>query len=68
MKDYLGIQGRFRHLKPEDLEYIEGRIQTNFEKLRAKARMTADEEEASPKASEQKPRTVKKKATRSKKK
>jgi len=68
MKEYLGIQGRFRHLKPEDLEYIEGRIHTNFEKLRAKARMTADQEEARPKASKQKPQKVKKKATRSKKK
>ncbi len=67
MKEYLSIQGRFRHLKPEDLEYIEGRIQTNFEKLRAKARMTAEEEEPSRKASQPKKAKKTKKAARSKK-
>jgi pyruvate ferredoxin oxidoreductase beta subunit len=66
MKDYLGIQGRFRHLKSEDLEYIEGRVQTNFEKLRAKARMTAEDDKASRKASKQKPKKGKT-AARSKK-
>ena len=43
IKEYLDLQGRFRHLKPEDLEYIENRVHANFEKLRAKARMTAQE-------------------------
>jgi pyruvate ferredoxin oxidoreductase beta subunit len=66
MKEYLGIQGRFRHLKPEDLEYIEDRIHTNFEKLRAKARMTAGDDKASRKASKQKPKKGKT-AARSKK-
>ena len=63
MKEYLGLQGRFRHLKPEDLEYIENRIHTNFDKLRAKARMTAEEDKA---ASKQKPKKSKT-AARSKK-
>jgi len=66
MKEYLGIQGRFRHLKPEDLEYIENRIHTNFEKLRAKVRMTAEDDKASRKASKQKPKKGKT-AARSKK-
>jgi pyruvate ferredoxin oxidoreductase beta subunit len=67
MKDYLGIQGRFRHLRPDDLEYIQERILANYEKLRAKARMTAEEPKGSPKASAKKPRKGKK-AARSKKK
>ncbi|MGW8322700.1 MAG: pyruvate synthase subunit PorB [Thermodesulfobacteriota bacterium] len=66
MKEYLGLQGRFRHLKPEDLEYIEDRIRTNFEKLRAKVRMTAEDDKASRKASKQKPKKGKT-AARSKK-
>ncbi len=66
MKEYLGLQGRFRHLKPEDLEYIENRIHTNFEKLRAKVRMTAELDKESRKATKQGPKTGKK-AARSKK-
>jgi pyruvate ferredoxin oxidoreductase beta subunit len=66
MKEYLELQGRFRHLKPEDLEYIENRVHANFEKLRAKARMTAGEDKASPKASKEKPKKGKA-APRSKK-
>ena len=66
MKEYLGLQGRFRHLKPEDLEYIEDRIRTNFEKLRAKVRMTAEDDKASRRASKQKPKKGKR-AARSKK-
>jgi len=66
IKEYLGLQGRFRHLKPEDLEYIEDRIHTNFEKLRAKVRMTAEGDKASRKATKQKPKKGKT-AARSKK-
>jgi len=66
IKEYLGLQGRFRHLKPEDLEYIEDRIHTNFEKLRAKVRMTAEDDKASRKATKQKPKKGKT-AARSKK-
>ncbi len=67
LKDYLGIQGRFRHLKPEDLEYIEERVQANFEKLRGKARMTAREDRKDrKKTGRPRPRQVKK-AARSKK-
>ena len=43
IRDYLKIQGRFRHLmknEPE-LAYIEKRVHKNFEKLRAKVKMTA---------------------------
>jgi pyruvate ferredoxin oxidoreductase beta subunit len=60
LKEYLGIQGRFRHLKEEDLDYIEEKIHANFEKLRAKARMTAEEDDPGRKAAEPAPKKVKK--------
>ena len=42
MKEYLKLQGRFRHLKEEDIAYIEKRSLTNLKRLRAKAAMTQD--------------------------
>ncbi len=66
IEDYLKLQGRFRHLKPEDMAYIEQRVSRNFERLRLKARLTAAEEEETAQAS--KPASKKaKKAARSKK-
>jgi pyruvate ferredoxin oxidoreductase beta subunit len=43
IRDYLKIQGRFRHLmkNEQELGYIEKRVHKNFEKLRAKVKMTA---------------------------
>jgi len=43
IKEYLGIQGRFRHLmkNPEQLAYIQERVRRHFEKLRARVKMTA---------------------------
>ena len=43
IQEYLQIQGRFRHLMklPEQLAYIQERVRGHFEKLRARARMTA---------------------------
>ncbi|MEW6439977.1 MAG: pyruvate synthase subunit PorB [bacterium] len=40
MKEYLRLQGRFRHMKEEDVRYVEQRVREGFEKLRAKVRMT----------------------------
>ena len=56
VKDYLGIQGRFRHLTPDDLEYIEDRVHCTFDKLRAKARFTAEQERTAQEASRRKPK------------
>jgi len=44
IQEYLKIQGRFRHMmkNEEGMAYIEKRIHDNFDKLRAKAKMTAE--------------------------
>ena len=39
-KEYLRLQGRFRHLTDDDMAYIEKRAGENFEMLRAKVRLT----------------------------
>ncbi len=39
IKEYLKLQGRFRHLEADDIEYIEKRSLANFERLRAKVRL-----------------------------
>lgn len=39
--EYLKLQGRFRHLREDDIAYIEQRARENFERLRAKCRLTA---------------------------
>jgi len=41
IKDYLRLQGRFRHLSDEDVKSIEKRVHENFEKLRKKVSLTA---------------------------
>jgi pyruvate ferredoxin oxidoreductase beta subunit len=68
LKDYLGIQGRFRHLKQDDLEYIEKRVHANLERLRAKARMTAEEDTDRREASKAAPKKGRKDGVRAKKK
>jgi len=37
--DYLKLQGRFRHLTPEDIDKIQKRVVEEYEKLKAKARL-----------------------------
>ena len=34
IRDYLKMQGRFKHLKEEDIKYIEENVKKNFEKLK----------------------------------
>jgi pyruvate ferredoxin oxidoreductase beta subunit len=41
IKEYLGLQGRFRHLTDEDIERIEKRVRENFERLRKKVHLTS---------------------------
>ncbi|MDR2338721.1 MAG: pyruvate ferredoxin oxidoreductase [Deltaproteobacteria bacterium] len=33
IEDYLKIQGRFKHLKPEDIDYIRGRVNQEYERI-----------------------------------
>ena len=54
LEEYLRIQGRFRHLTPEDMEYIEQRTVTNLERLRAKVRITSGDEKPGRKAGRKK--------------
>jgi pyruvate ferredoxin oxidoreductase beta subunit len=44
IKTYLEIQGRFRHLMKDakQLDYIQQRVRSHFEQLRAKVRLTAE--------------------------
>jgi len=41
-REYLKLQGRFRHLTEEDIAYIERRTRENFDRLRAKCGLTAE--------------------------
>ena len=43
LADYVKLQPRFRHLKPEDLVYIEARIRKEYEALRRRAALDASE-------------------------
>jgi pyruvate ferredoxin oxidoreductase beta subunit len=44
IEEYLKIQGRFRHLTPEMIEVIQGRIREDYEKLKKKVRMTNEDQ------------------------
>jgi pyruvate ferredoxin oxidoreductase beta subunit len=67
LKDYLSIQGRFRHLTPDDVAYIQARIRANMDRLRAKVRMTAEGDPGSKAASEPKAGSGKKTSARARK-
>jgi pyruvate/2-oxoacid:ferredoxin oxidoreductase beta subunit len=41
MKDYMKVQGRFRHLKDEDMEMIEKDVEIKWQRLIAKEKMLA---------------------------
>ena len=43
IKDYLRLQGRFRHLTDEDIAFIERRVHEQFKRLSEKARLSSDE-------------------------
>ena len=43
IEEYLKIQGRFRHLTPEMIEVIQGRIRKDYEQLKKKVQMTNED-------------------------
>ena len=43
LKDYLKVQGRFRHLSDQVIEDSEKRLRKEYERLKAKARMSREE-------------------------
>jgi len=43
VEEYLGLQGRFAHLKPEDIQTIQENVDREWEKLVAKARASGQE-------------------------